>query len=144
MIAKRFALAFGSLYLLIGVASFIPALSIAYGLPRLNLEVSYGLFLGLFPQNIINKVAILVFGVAGLLAARSTFDSEWKSTVWARTVFVVMGTAAVLGIYPPTSTFFGYWPLWGYEAILHGVNALIAGYFGFVLSSTHHDRLLPH
>lgn len=138
---RKFALITGALYIVLGVASLIPSLSTTSGLPPLHLEVSYGLFLGLFAQNIINKVAIIAFGVAGLLAYFSSNRSVQHSRLYARAVFVVMGLAALLGAVPSTSTFFGYWPLWGYEALLHGANALLGGYFGFVVATDKQGRL---
>ncbi len=133
MNAKRFALISGLLYVVIGLLSFLPSLStLPTTLPRLRLEASYGLFLGVFPQNVINKVALTAFGLAGLIAYQSGIR---HSLTYARAVFLVMGLAAVLGAFPLTNTFFGFWPLWGYEALLHGANALLGGYFGFATTA---------
>ncbi len=129
---RWFALVTGVMYLTLGITAFVPWFS-TYPpeLPPLRLEVSYGMFMGLFAQNIVNKVAIIAFGIAGLLAYSARNHSEWRSIVYARTVAIVMGAAAILGLIPATSTFFGYWPLFGAEAYLHGVNALAGVYFGF-------------
>lgn len=129
---RNFAFISGLLYIALGVASLVPTFSTyPADLPPLRLEASYGLFLGLFPQNIINKVAIIAFGFAGLAAYKTRAHSEWHSMVYARTVAIVMGAAAILGLIPATRTFFGFWPLWGAEAVLHGINALAGAYFGF-------------
>lgn len=50
---------------------------------------------------------------------------------YARAVALVMGAAAALGAVRATSRFFGYWPLWGTEAVLHGANAAVGAWFGF-------------
>lgn len=128
MSLRRYALVSGASFTLLGLAAFVPALSTRpFRLPRMKLDVSYGLFAGLFPQNVINKAATLAFGVGGLLASRS----ERASRIYARAVALVMGGAAALGALPATRRFFGFWPLWGNEAILHGANAAVGGYFGF-------------
>jgi hypothetical protein len=131
MSARQFAFLSGAIFLLIGLLQFAPGLSsFPEWLPRLNLEVSYGLFLNVLPANIVNKVALILFGLAGLSLSRSK-DSEAVSIMYARVVCIVMGVAAVLGIIPQTQTFFGYWPLFGGEVWFHGISAVIGGYFGF-------------
>ena len=72
MYPRRFALVGGSLMLAIGLISLIPALQGSVDrLPVLNVETSYGLFLGLFPMNIFNKAALIIMGLAGISAASS-------------------------------------------------------------------------
>lgn len=125
---KTYARVTGVAYIALGLLALIPALSQPpRRRPKMRLDVSYGHFLGLFPQNIVNKLAIIGFGVAGLLAARAE-----RERLYARSVFSVMGLASILGLIPATATLFGYWPLWGPEAALHGANALLGGYVGFV------------
>jgi hypothetical protein len=136
MPARKFALISGIAYLALGLASLLPALSTTSAdLPRLHLETSYGLFLGLFAQNIVNKIAILLFGAAGIAAYVSDGEGQRRSILYSRAVFFVMGAAAILGAIPATSTFFGYWPLFGNEALLHGANALLGGLFGYMLAN---------
>ena len=133
---RKFALYGGALMLLIGVVSLIPALAgTAAGLPVLNLENSYGAFLNTFPMNIINKVALIAFGIAGLAAANSRFRSLPMSIWFSRAVLYIMGAAAILGAIPQTNTFFGYWPLFGAEAWAHAAFAVVGGYFGYALTS---------
>lgn len=129
MSPRTFALGSGLLYLALGAVSLHPAFSMRpYDLPPLHLDVSYGLLFGFFAQNVLNKIALLAFGVAGLLVAFSGPESRKRSIVYARAVAIVMGVAAGLGLHPTTSTVFGYCPLWGYQAAFHAVNALLASY----------------
>jgi hypothetical protein len=65
---RQFALIAGIILLAMGVTSFIPALNSPAELPPLQLQTSYGLYLGLFPLNILNKLALVFFGVGGLMA----------------------------------------------------------------------------
>jgi hypothetical protein len=118
-----------------GAVALIPALY-DYpnaGLPALRLENSYGLFLGIFPMNILNKLALILFGAAGILVSQLPTTSLPASVKWSRWVFAVMGIAAVLGFFPQTNTLGGYWPLFGSEIWVHGIFALLGAYFGFAL-----------
>lgn len=135
---RRFALIGGIVMLAMGVLSLVPAFNTPpaqAGLPLLNLEASYGLFLDIFPMNIVNKVVLILFGISGILASQGTETSLPASISFSRWVFVVMGIGAVLGIVPQTNTFFGYWPLFGSEVWAHGIFAVLGAYFGYVLPS---------
>ncbi len=128
--------------LLLGIAAFIPALS-TYStdlLRPLELNTSHGLFLGFLAMNVVNKVALIVFGIGGIWAASREAVSLPRSITWSRAVAIVMGVGAVLGMIPATSTFFGYWPLYGYEVAVHASFALLGGYFGYALTSKVPDR----
>ena len=134
---KKFALIGGIVMLVMGALALIPSLYLYpmanADLPLLNLDTSYGLFLGLFPMNILNKIALIVFGAAGIAAANAPTTNLPKSILFARVTFVVMGVAAILGMIPETNTLNGYWPLFGKEVSIHGVFALLGAYFGFML-----------
>lgn len=131
---RKFAMFGGIVMLLMGVFSLIMPGSLDT-LPILKVENSYGLFLGLFPMNILNKIALIVFGLMGIAAASSKFTALPLSIKYSRLVMVFMGVAAILGLIPATSTLFGYWPLFGYEVAAHGIFAIIGAYFGFALTS---------
>ncbi len=128
---RKFAFVSGSIMLILGVLSLIPQLStFPDWLPALKLTNSYGLFFNLFPMNIVNKVALIAFGIAGIAAANPK-NLVIASVRWARTVAWVMGVAAVLGLFPQTNTLWGYWPLLRGEVLLHGVFAVLGGYYGY-------------
>ena len=134
MAARKYAFVSGVAYVVLAVWALIPAFSTHPAwLPPMKLDVSYGLFLNEFVQNIVNKLALLLFGVAGIVVARTGTPeaAERHSIIYARTVCIVMAGAALLGFIVPTSKFFGVCPLWCAEAIFHAANALIAAYFGF-------------
>ncbi len=134
---KYYALAGGIFMVLFAALSLIPEFSrspLDAGLPPLYVESSYGEFLGLFPMNILNKLALLVFGVAGILSATAKNTSLPRSVRWSRWAMGVMGALAVLGIIPSTNTLFGYWPLFGGEVWMHGVFAVLGAYFGYALT----------
>lgn len=137
MDARKFALYGGSVMLAMGLLALIPSfVGSSYGLPTLSLNSSYGLFLSYFPMNIVNKLALIGFGVAGLIVANADVNSVSRSTTYCRAVFVVMGLGAILGLIPQTATFFGYWPLFGAEVLVHAIFSLLGAYFGYAASST--------
>lgn len=131
---RQFALYGGIIMLLIGVAALLAPGPIV-GLPDLKLETSYGWFLSVLPMNIMNKAAILVFGLAGVLAASMKFTSLPASIFYSRVVFFVMGALAVLGLFHQTATLNGYWPLFGADVAFHAIVAVIGGYFGYALTA---------
>ncbi len=137
---RRFSLIAGSIMILLALLSFIPGLNQSpEGLPPLQLETNYGVFLGFLPLNILTQLALLVFGAGGLVAYFSKNKSLPNSIRHARWVAYVMGLAAVLGMIPATQTLFGYWPLFGNEVIVHGTFAVLGAYFGFRLPLKAHE-----
>lgn len=126
MFSKSFALFGGVLMLVIALWSLIPGQQGPNAaLPFLKVQASYGLFLGLLPMNIFNKVALLVFGTAGLICSHQKTDLF--SIHYAKVVFFVFGVLAIAGLIPATNTLGGLWPLFGSEIVAHGFFALIAG-----------------
>lgn len=131
MNATRFALIFGAIYVVVGVAGFIPILITPPepGAPALAIETLSGRLLGLFPVNIVHTLVHLAIGVWGLAVARS-FEN---SVFYARGLTVIYGVLAVLGLIPGLNTLFGLVPLHGHDIWLHAGTALIAAYFGFMV-----------
>lgn len=138
---RSFALWGGLLMLVLGIVSLIPALS-SYPptLPTLAIETSYGLFVGLFAMNILNKLALIVLGVAGLMAANAKHTSLPASINYSRWIFGITGALAILGLFPTTNTLGGYWPLFGHSVWLHALFSVTGAYFGFALSMRVRDQ----
>lgn len=132
MNAKNFALVGGIVMLVLGALSLIPAFTgLSFGLPILKVETSYGLFLGIFPLNIINKAILIGLGLWGIAAASDPALSIPRSITFARTVCWLTGIFAVMGLFPQTNTVFGFVPLFGAGIWLHSVMALVGGIFGY-------------
>lgn len=139
---RKFALIGGIVMLAMGAVSLVPSyVGSNASLPLLNLDVSYGLFMGFFPMNIVNKLALIVLGFAGIIASSMKYNALPRSVLFSRVVFYVMGSAAILGMIPQTSTFFGYWPLFGGEVLAHAAFAVVGAYFGFALSYKVHKEI---
>ena len=129
MNARRFALIFGIIYLVVGVAGFIPALlqPPAPNAPQLAIDSFSGRLLGLFPVNLLHTLVHLAIGVWGVAAAKGMS----ASVIYARSLAVIYGVLAVMGLIPQLNTVFGLVPLHGHDIWLHAGTALIAAYFGF-------------
>jgi hypothetical protein len=125
---KTFALIWGVLFLAAGAGGFIPALSPPATHPGLTMEHGSAMALGLFPVNTLHNVVHLLFGVWGLLAARSVGASRG----YARAVAIAYGLLIILGLLPQTNNMFGLVPLHGNDVWLHVALAVPAAYFGFI------------
>jgi hypothetical protein len=129
MNVRRFALIFGLIYLLVGITGFIPALLAPPepGAPQVAVDALYGRSLGLFPVNILHTLVHLAIGIWGLAVAKSVRGS----VNYARSLAVIYGLLAVMGLIPLLRTTFGLIPLYSHDIWLHAGTALIAAYFGF-------------
>lgn len=126
---RRFALVFGIIYLVVGIAGFIPPLLThpADDTHQLRVGAMSGHLLGLFPVNAVHSLVHLAIGIWGLAAAKST----GASVTYGRSLAVIYGVLAIMGLIPALSTVFGLVPLYGHDIWLHAGTALIAAYFGF-------------
>lgn len=143
MSSKKFAFTAGSTMLLLGLFALIPALTVYNNqtLPALKLSASYGYFLGIFPMNILNKLALIFLGIAGIAcsnARASDGHALSPSTLWSRVLFYAMAALAVLGSFKATNTFGGYWPLFGNEIWFHALFAAMGGFYGHI--AHHKDK----
>lgn len=144
MFPTRFAFISGVTLFIIGVLSFVPTLSPGTdSLPMLFVEDSYGMFLGLFAMNIFTKVALIFFGLLGMIASSDlTGTSLPKSIFYSRLLFFSMGTLAILGAIPQTNTLYGYWPLFGNMIWFHALFSVVGAYYGYALTARLHQRSL--
>ena len=128
---RKFALFGGVVMLVLGVFSLAQGLStFPDWLPSLQINSGYGVFLNILPMNIVNKVLLIAFGIAGVVIAQPRFSAE-ANVRYAKSVFYFMGILAVLGLFRYTNTLFGIMPLMRGEVVAHGIFALLGGYFSF-------------
>jgi len=130
MALRRFALIFGIVFLIIGAGGFIPGMVAPHSHPDVAVTSGLGLELSLFPINVLHNIVHLLFGVWGLLAARSDAGARGyaKATAIIYALLTVMGFIPALRLH----TTFGLVPLYGNDIWLHALLAIVAGYFGFV------------
>ncbi len=128
MNVRTFALIYGIVFAVVGVAGFIPGL-VAPPQPAADvaLETGFGRLFGLFPINWLHNLVHLAFGVWGVVAYRSFSGS----LTYARSVAVVYAVFVVMGLIPVLNTTFGLVPLYGHDIWLHALLAIGAAYFGF-------------
>lgn len=130
---RYFALVVGVAFTFAGVGGFIPGITQpppADALP-LHLHTSYGYLLGLFPVNILHNLFHFGVGLFGLAAYRR-FSS---ALLFARFLAVALGILTLMGFVPGLNTTFGYFPLFGHAIWLHGAEAAVAFYLGFLTKS---------
>lgn len=141
MNVRTFALIYGVVFLLVGIAGFIPGLVTPHEAVEHELVVDQGTgdLLGLFPVNLLHNLVHLAFGVWGLLVYRNT----GAAVMYARSVAVIYAVFAVMGLVPALSTVFGLVPLYGNDIWLHALLAAIAAYFGFVQHGEAHPASGP-
>ncbi len=129
MMTRRFALVVGIIYLVIGIAGFIPGLVQGRAYEELVVTTGAGDLLGLFPVNVVHHIVHLLVGVLGIAAYRA-FDS---ARLYARGLAIVYGVLAVMGLISAANldTMFGLTPLFSHDVWLHAGTAIIAAYFGW-------------
>ncbi|QQP92085.1 DUF4383 domain-containing protein [Skermanella sp. TT6] len=133
MSTRYFSLVLGIVFLLIGVAGFVPGLM---HMPEHTADVevteNFGRLFGLFPVNILHNVVHIAFGIWGIAAYRSYAGAR----SYSRAVAVIYAVLAVMGLIPGLNTTFGLIPLYGHDVWLHAVIAIAAAYFGFAAKDT--------
>lgn len=137
MAIRYFALVYGAVFAIVGIAGFIPFLLTPYGIgdPSLAVTAGAGKLFGLFPVNVLHNIAHIAFGLWGL-AIWKNLDS---ARFYAKSVAVVYGVLTIMGLFPGLHTFFGMVPLHGHDVWLHLLLAGVAAYFGWA-----HSHQLAH
>ena len=126
---RRFALVYGIIFILAGIAGFIPALVAPHQNPDVAITAWMGLLLGLFAVNVLHNAVHLIFGVWGLAAS----GSDSAARIFAQSVAIIYAVLTVLGLVGAMNlhTLFGLVPLYGHDIWLHAILAVVAAYFGF-------------
>lgn len=117
---QRVAQIFGWVFLAVGVLGFF-----ASGMSMdADMETAPRL-LGLFPVNVLHNLVHILFGVWGILAAR-TFGGARTYAQAAGVIYIVL---AVLGFVIPET--FGLIPIGGNDIWLHAVLGVVLAAVGF-------------
>lgn len=128
MNTRTFALIFGVVFLLAGIAGFIPALLQPPQGGAIAPGAHHQLLLGMFPVNPVHNIVHILFGLWGLAASRSTAGT----VTYARGVAIIYLVLTVCGFIPRLDDLFGLVPLYGNDVWLHLALALVGAYFGWV------------
>jgi hypothetical protein len=126
----RFTFIIGIVFIIVGVAGFIPGLTHAVHLtdPDLIVESGYGRIFGLFPVNFLHNLVHLGLGIWAVLVAKDVA----KSIYFCRFNAVFYAILAVMGFIPDLNTIFGLVPVFGHDIWLHAAIAVATAYYGFV------------
>ena len=117
-LVQMVALAFGVVYLAVGILGFLPFLGGSYTQQDNNL-------LGLVPINLLHNIVHLVIGIAGLAAA-STIA---RSRAYTQTFGVVLIVIGLLGLF--VSNPLNLLPIGGFDIAIHLLTGAVLAYFGF-------------
>lgn len=139
MTTRNFALILGIVFLILGIAGFIPGL-VSHGVPDTGMAPgdpgaapappvadSYGYLLGLFPVNALHNLFHIGWGIFGIVAYRGLAGARG----FAKATAIVYAVLTVLGLIPGLNTVFGLIPLYGHDVWLHALIAIASAYFGF-------------
>lgn len=128
-LTRYFSLIVGILFVLAGVGGFLPVITQpppANAMP-LHMTTSYGYLLGLFPINILHNLFHFTVGILGVLAYRQYSTAR----LFAQGLAITLGILTVIGLSPMFNTGFGWFPLYGHDIWLHGLESMIGAYLGF-------------
>ena len=70
-LTQKGALVFGVVFLIVGIAGFIPGLTMDMGSMSVAGHGSMAMLLGLFQVSVLHNIVHLLFGIVGLIAART-------------------------------------------------------------------------
>lgn len=137
MSARRFAIAFGVVFLVVGIAGFVPGLLQPHEHPGVAINSFMGLLFGMFAVNVLHNLVHVLFGVWGLAAS----GSHGAAKTYAKAVAIIYAVLMVMGLLPfmNLNTMFGLTPLYGHDIWLHAGLAAVAAYFGF---RSEHDHAM--
>jgi len=140
MSTRRFAFCLGILFILAGIAGFLPFFAhpeagatladnmiAAPDHGRAILGTGDAMLFGLFPVNAVHNLVHFLFGLWGLAASRS----RRGAFLYARSIAVIYFLLAIAGLLPAVQTGFGLIPLYAKDVWLHGLIALGGLYFGW-------------
>jgi hypothetical protein len=134
MTRRRFALLSGILFLLLGLAGFVPPLvgEMHPEHPPLTLDANAGQLFGLFPVNLLHNLLHIIFGLSGIVASRRLSSAKFYS----RNIAIIYLMLTIAGFLPGLQNGFGLVPLYGNDIWLHPLFALLAAYYGWLHRDT--------
>ena len=86
---KTAAFLYGAVFLLVGLAGFIPGLTTGYDTMRFAGHQSEAMLMGLFQVSVLHNVVHLLYGVAGVALARSATGAR-DFLRWGGAVYLVL------------------------------------------------------
>jgi hypothetical protein len=93
---QTLTLVFGVVFLAVGILGFVPGITTHYGDLSFSGSDSSAKLLGLFQVSILHNIVHLLFGVAGLLAARG-FDSSRTYMLGGGVIYLALFVLGLFG-----------------------------------------------
>lgn len=130
---RMVALAFGIVFVLAGIAGFIPGVTHQMS-PVQGMEVADGAVLGLVPVNVVANVVHIAIGLVLIVASRS-YGMALNAVRFFGAAYALL---SVLGFFVPEG--FGLMPLGGVELVIHILTAGVLLLVGFVVPGREASR----
>ena len=86
---QRASLAIGVVFVVVGILGFIPGVTTDYDLMLVAGHESGALLLGVFQVSILHNVVHLLFGIAGILLARSAIGAR-NFLIWGGVIYLLL------------------------------------------------------
>lgn len=116
--AKTIGMVFGWVYLLVGIAGFIPALGGSFSMAPSTL-------LNVADVNILHNIVHLIIGFAGISMSRT----EEGAGTFCKTFGIILLLIGIVGFIMPN--LFGILPIGGGDRWIHIITGLILAIAGF-------------
>ncbi len=138
MTERYCALIVGTIFLILGVAGFIPALVTLPGTSASFVPPSaahdayslgFGNVFGLFPTNFLHNLVHCAVGFLGI----TSYTSLSSARVFNRFFVVSYVLLAIMGILPFAKTTFGLMPIFGNNVFFNALTALAVAYYGIII-----------
>jgi hypothetical protein len=127
---QKVALVFGIVFLIVGIAGFIPGLTTNFETMQFAGHESGAMLLGLFQVSILHNFVHLLYGIAGLAFARSYAGSR-NYLIWGGVVYAVI---FLYGLFVTGDHPANFVPLNAADNWLHIVLAVAMVALGFALT----------
>ncbi|KQS06116.1 hypothetical protein ASG04_16255 [Curtobacterium sp. Leaf183] len=127
---QKGALVFGVVFLIVGIAGFVPGLTMDMGTMSAAGNGSMAHLLGLFQVSVLHNIVHLLFGIVGLLAARTATGARLYLLVGG----IVYAVLFVYGLFTANmASAANFVPLNSADNVLHAVLAVAMIVLGLVL-----------
>ena len=138
--AERYcSLIVGIVFLILGIAGFIPALVSVPGATDLSYvppgvahdaySLGFGYVFGLFPINFFHNIVHTAVGLLGI----ASYTSGSSARIFNRFFVVSYIAIAILGLLPITNTTFGLMPIFGNNVWFNALTAIAVAYYGIII-----------
>ncbi|SDR95671.1 DUF4383 domain-containing protein [Microlunatus soli] len=115
---QKAAVAVGLVFLLVGVLGFVPGITTNYGAMSFASHMSQAKLLGLFQVSVLHNVVHLLFGMAGLFAARGPRSARLYFLI-SGAVYLVLFIYGIVVVGTAMSSMANFVPVNGADNWLH-------------------------